>query len=331
MDRCLILYNSPAENALADEINVMEQVKFVSEALIELGYGIDYHCLGEELHNEILSISGAGYSFIFNLVEAIFGYPEILHFVPALLNLYKIPHSGCPTDATFVTANKVYAKKLMRLSSIPVTETYKISDWRDLATGNKYIVKPIWEDGSVGINEDSVFIFDGKRPVILEHKDDTHWFVENYLDGREFNVSIIAKGRIPLVLPPAEIVFRDYPGDLPKIVSYKAKWEEDTFQYKNSVRNFDTGLTPSTAEEIRKIATDCWSLFNLHGYARIDMRTDVNGNLFVMEVNANPCISADSGFVAACYHHGLTKKEIVNYIIDDMNNPENSTRNQFNH
>ena len=324
MDRCLILYNNPANKALADEIDVIEQVEFVSEGLNELGYDIDFQGLGEGIHDEILSISKAGYSFVFNLVEAVFGYSEILHFVPSLLNLFNIPHSGCPSDATFITANKVYAKKLMKLSGIPVAENYKVSEWKDLTIGKRYILKPIWEDGSVGINEDSVFVFEGRMPDIMENKEDSHWFIENYLDGREFNVSIISNGKFPLILPPAEMIFKDYPDNLPKIISYKAKWEEDTFQYKNSVRSFDIDLPKSLTEDIRRIATKCWNIFNLHGYARVDMRTDSEGNLYIMEVNANPCISADSGFVAACYHYGLTKKEIIKSIISDLNNPKKS-------
>jgi D-alanine-D-alanine ligase len=322
MDRCLILYNSPADEALADEIDVLEQVEFVSNGLRELGYKVDYHGLGNNLEKEIIAISKSGYDFVFNLVEAVYGYAEILHFVPSLLNLWKIPHSGCPADAAFITANKVYSKKLMKLCGIPVAENHKISNWRELTIGKKYILKPVWEDGSVGINEDSVFIYEGEKPSILENKVDSHWFIENYLDGREFNVSIIANGKEPLVLPPAEMTFRDYPENMPKIVSYKAKWEENSFQYKQSVRSFDTDISEYTINKMRSIAIDCWHLFNLHGYARIDMRTNKEGELFVMEANANPCISADSGFVAACFRHGLTKKEIIANIISDLNNPK---------
>jgi D-alanine-D-alanine ligase len=323
MDRCLILYNSPVDKALADEIDVLEQVEFVSDGLKKLGYKIDYQGLGNDLEKEIIAISKSGYDFVFNLVESVFGYAEILHFVPSLLNLWKIPHSGCPADAAFITANKVYSKKLMKLYGIPVAENHKISDWSELTIGKKYILKPIWEDGSVGINEDSVFVYEGEKPSILEDKVDSHWFVENYLDGREFNISIIANGKEPLVLPPAEMIFRDYPENMPRIVSYKAKWEEDSFQYKHSVRSFDTDISESLFKKIRNIATDCWHLFDLRGYARIDMRTDAEGDLFVMEANANPCISADSGFVAACFHYGLTKKEIIANIINDLNNPKN--------
>ncbi len=118
------------------------------------------------------------------------------------------------------------------------------------------------------------------------------------------------------------MTFRDYPENMPKIVSYKAKWEENSFQYKQSVRSFDTDISEYTINKMRSIAIDCWHLFNLHGYARIDMRTNKEGKLFVMEANANPCISADSGFVAACFHHGLTKKEIIANIISDLNNPK---------
>jgi len=320
MDRCLIIFNKPAEDALADELDVIEQVKFISGGLQKLGYIVETKGLVGDYKSEISSISNKGYSFVFNLVEAVDSYPEILYFIPALLNLFKIPYTGCPVEAAFSTASKVYAKKIMQLAKIPVADNFKVSEWGNLSKGNEYIVKPIWEDGSVGITEESVFLFDGKKPAIINDKDDNHWFIESYLDGREFNVSVIANGISPLVLPPAEMVFIDYPLELPKIVSYKAKWDESTFQYKNSVRRFNTDCSPLLLAKIEKVALDCWKLFDLHGYARIDMRTDTHGEVYVMEVNANPCISGDSGFVAACRQYVLNDVEIVRRIINDLNN-----------
>ena len=79
------------------------------------------------------------------------------------------------------------------------------------------------------------------NPVLkknLKGLDDSHWFIEDFIDGREFNMSVLAGKDGPEVLPPAEIVFVDYGEDKPRIVDFKAKWEMDSFEYANTVREF---------------------------------------------------------------------------------------------
>lgn len=316
----LILYNQPSCEAENDEQDVLDQVSYVEAGLTSLGYSVAKRALGDDLKNELLSVSKGQYDFVFNLTEAVYGSPELIYFVPAMLNLLKIPYSGAPVEAAFSTANKVYAKKMMAQAGIAVAKTYKVSEADTLSLGGTYIVKPIWEDGSVGITEESVFTYDGEVPSAILGKDDNHWFIEDYLDGREFNVSLIAEGDgSPLVLPPAEMQFKHYPEGVPTIVSYKAKWDEDSFQYKSSVRTFDVDISATLAKKIHEVAVKCWSLFQLKGYARVDLRSNSRGDLFVMEVNANPCISADGGFVAACRHNNITDNEVIRRIVSDLN------------
>ena len=95
----------------------------------------------------------------------------------------------------------------------------------------------------MGITEESVFIFNGTPPEILRGKNDEHWFIEEFIDGREFHVSVLGGPGGPEVMPPAEMVFRNYSDDIPKIVSYKAKWVVGSFQYENSKRNFPSNLS----------------------------------------------------------------------------------------
>jgi D-alanine-D-alanine ligase len=78
---------------------------------------------------------------------------------------------------------------------------------------------------------------------------------------------------------------------------------------------------PELCERIRQICLQCWKAFGLKGYARVDFRMDKNDDLHVLEINANPCISADSGFVAAATQYGLSHKEIVKSIINDSMKP----------
>lgn len=317
--KCLIIYNEPASNALPDELDVLDQVDFIQEILEKLGYQVERQGITENFYNEIESISGQGYEFVFNLVESIGKNAEVLYFIPGLLNLYNIPYTGCPVEATFVTASKVLARNIMRANRIPVAGGYKVSEASQLVTGKKYILKPVWEDGSLGITEESVFTFDGSIPEILRNKDDQHWFIEDFIEGREFNVSVMAGPDGPEMLPPAEMLFIDYPENIPRIVSYRAKWEEDSFQYENSRRSFPDNLSDKLLHNLRAAVNACWHTFGLKGYARVDIRVDPDENVYVLEVNANPCISPDSGFISAAVHAGYTHLEIVRNILYDLN------------
>jgi D-alanine-D-alanine ligase len=123
------------------------------------------------------------------------------------------------------------------------------------------------------------------------------------------------------VLPPAEIVFKNYADGKPRIVDFKAKWEMESFEYVNTVREFPgKEIVPVLREKLMSTALKCWNVFGLKGYARVDMRTDANENPFVIEINANPCISPDGGFVAATREAGLEFSNVLKRIINDLNN-----------
>ena len=141
------------------------------------------------------------------------------------------------------------------------------------------------------------------------------FFAESYIEGREFNLAILAG----TFLPVSEIHFVDYPEPTKlKIVDFRAKWEEDSFEYIHTPRSFDFPETdrPLIAE-LLKIARRCWGFFNLHGYARVDFRVDDEGRPWVLEINANPCLSPDGGFFAAAARMNLTFTDIVEKIIAD--------------
>jgi D-alanine-D-alanine ligase len=119
-------------------------------------------------------------------------------------------------------------------------------------------------------------------------------------------------------MPAAEIVFVDYDDSKPRIIDFKAKWEMTSFEYKNTVRQFPE-ISSTLDSRLRETALSCWNLFGLKGYARIDVRTDDEENVYVIEINANPCISPDGGFVAATNKAGYNFSDVVNRIINDLN------------
>ena len=269
---------------------------------------------------EIAILAGEKPDFVFNLVESINNKGELSYFIPALLNLYSIPYSGNPLEAIFITSSKTLAGKAMRNAGIKNPGSYSPSQSKLLKPGQKYIVKPIWEDGSLGITGESVFECKPGFEEKLKGLDDSHWFIEDFIDGREFNISVLAGKDGPEVLPPAEIVFVNYTDNKPRIVDFKAKWELDSFEYTNTVREFPGNkLNRQLEKNLIDAALASWHLFGLKGYARVDVRTDNNDNVYVLEVNANPCISPDGGFVAATKEAGYPFIDVMERIINDLN------------
>ena len=321
MSRCCIIYNKPGEGALADELDVLDQVDHIENHMIELGISVYRKGITENFMSEVAELTKEKPDFVFNLVESINNKGELIYFVPALLNLYSISYSGNSLESIFLTTNKTICSNMMKNAGINNPQSFLPSQYKLLKQGRKYIVKPIWEDGSLGITSDSVFECKPGFEENLKGLDDSHWFIEDFIDGREFNISVLAGKDGPEVMPPAEIVFVNYDDNRPKIIDFKAKWEMDSFEYINTVREFPGNkISNKLASNLKKAALSCWHLFGLKGYARVDVRTDSNENVFVIEINGNPCISPDGGFVAATKEAGYHFTEVLQRIINDLNN-----------
>ena len=320
MRRCCIIYNEPREGALADELDVLDQVAHIEKHLVDIGISVYRKGITEMFMSEIAELAKEKPDFVFNLVESINNKGELIYFVPALLNLYSIPYSGNSLESIFLTTNKTICSNSMKNAGINNPGSYLPSNPKLLKPGRKYIIKPIWEDGSLGITSDSVFECKPGFEAKLKGLDDAHWFIEDFIDGREFNISLLAGKDGPEVLPPAEIVFVNYDESRPRIIDFKAKWEIDSFEYINTVREFPGNkINNHLATNLKEAALACWHLFSLKGYARVDVRTDNNDNVFVIEINGNPCISPDGGFVAATKEAGYPFTDVLQRIINDLN------------
>lgn len=320
MKRCCILFNQPLDGALPDELDVLDQVEYIEVNLNKIGIETYRKGITSDFMNEVALLAGEKPDFVFNLVESINNKGELNYFVPALLNMYSIPYSGNPLEAMFITTSKALTNKILSEQNINNPAAFFPSQYKMLKPGNRYIIKPIWEDGSMGITGDSVFIYSDSLDKKLKGYDDSHWIIQDYIDGREFNISVLNSEKGPEIMPPAEMVFHNFEDDKPKIVDFKAKWVEESFEYENTIREFPREkLNPVLSEAIREIALKCWHVFGLKGYARVDMRIDKNEIPYVIEVNANPCMSPDSGLVAATTEAGIPITEVLKRIIGDLN------------
>jgi D-alanine-D-alanine ligase len=221
-----------------------------------------------------------------------------------------------------LTSNKLLAKRRLFAAGLPTPPWLTaVEQQGELQGGEAWLVKSVWEHASIGLDEDSVLPGADRQRLLAEMEARRErlggaCLAEVYVDGRELNLSLLAGPEGPELLPPAEIRFDAYPPGKVRVVGYRSKWEEGSFEFANTPRTF---AFPAQDEpllaKLKELALACWRLFDLAGYARVDFRVDHQGRPWILEVNANPCLAPDAGFFAAVLQAGLTFPEVLDRII----------------
>jgi D-alanine-D-alanine ligase len=310
MKHAVILHNPVSAEAKEDELDVLNQAELIENALIELGYSSERMDFDLNIRDLIYKLKIRDPAVVFNLVETVNNEGRLSFMALAILETYGFKFTGSGTKAIFTTTDKIICKNILRNNQIETPGWAKTLN--EIVPDKVYLTKPVSEDGSVGIEDHIV----SKGNLIKAISKDS--FAEEYIHGREFNISVLGGRSGTAVLPPAEMCFYNYPESRPRILGYKAKWEENSFEYKNTARSFNFAAQDFLLlEELKVIAQKCWQIFDLRGYARVDVRVGDDRIPKVIEINANPCISPDSGFIAACKEEGLTEKEVIKRIIED--------------
>ena len=317
--KAAILYNSPGEEAGPDDLDTMDQVRAVKKALESLGIKTrdfpvpaDFNRLKEELRNNREEI-------IFNLTDPPAGEGRLIALCPLALEQEDRRFTGCGADALYTTSNKVLAKRMMLMGGIP-TAPFITPD--GLASGTRflpgrYIAKSVWEHSSQGLSRDSVFeaatIQDVKKKLKEKGKG---FFAESFLPGREINIGVLQDGSgLWTALAPSEIVYTDASDPAP-FLDYESKWDEGSSAYRDSSRSLTfSGEDSTLLDELKSISLNCAGFFSLRGYARVDFRLDSENRPMVMEVNANPCLSPNSGYVSGAEMSGFSYTEVIKKII----------------
>jgi D-alanine-D-alanine ligase len=259
---------------------------------------------------------------VFNLSDDGFrGNYSLEPHVAMMLDILNVPYTGNGYFTIALCQNKARAKDILTYNGV-LTPKFQVftSAERKLNPELKFpmIVKPIREDGSVGIRERSVVNNEEQLKEEVDHIINLHKqeaLVEEFIDGREFNVALIGNRR-PTVLPVAEIDFTEMPNHLPKIVSYRAKWVKQSIAYKKTPVICPANIDEKTTKLIEDTARKCYKIFGCTGYIRIDFRYDIkDGKLYVLEINPNPDISDDAGMARAAGVAGISYGDLLQKII----------------
>jgi len=314
----------PGQAASAEsEAGVLDEVAVVREALDSLG--TPHRTVAVQRLTDLPpALAAAPESVVFNLVETLAGGVDDAATVPDLCRASGKGCTGSSSRCLMMTLDKGWCKSVLRDAGLPVPKGITVPpgercNWAGLEPGS-WIVKPAASDASEGIHAESS-VFPQPSPALAEAVEGIHRefgqaaLVEQYVGDRELNVSVLQTGDRVRVLPIAEIDFSAFGPERARVVDYAAKWVEESFAYQHTPRVIPAPLPGRLARQVREVCLRAWQASGCGDYARVDLRLDAAGRLYVIEINANPDIAPDGGFMAALAAGNISRARFVRTVI----------------
>jgi len=264
-------------------------------------------------------IKAGSYDLVFNIAEGLHGGARESQ-VPAILDMLKMPYTGSGVLTQALTLDKRRTKEVLLHNGLPSPRYQLFHSWRErLSAGLRFplFVKPNEEGSSKGIRNNSLVNDEAELRSVLKKviKDYSQpALVEEYLDGREFTVSIIGNNP-PRVLPIVEVTFDYLPPHINKFDSYEVKWIWDNPNNPIDPVICPARITPELEKQIRQVALRSYKALGCVDLCRMDIRLDASGVPNVIDVNALPGLMPDplenSRFPKSCFTAGMSYDEII--------------------
>ena len=295
--------------------------RYAYEALKGLGHEVRILGLFNDVGILLEEIKENKPDVIFNMVEVFNQKPYLDKNVVALLEMLEIPYTGASSAILFVCGNKALSKEILSFHRIKVPHFHTFYRghriWLPKRLKLPLIVKPLSEQASRGIAQAS--IVDSEEALIervkfIHESMNTDAIAEEYIDGREFYVSVLGNKRIQ-VLPLREMKFGEFGDDEPRIATYKAKWDYD-YRQKWGIKNVFAGRLPNgLPEKVADVCKRAYRALNMQCYARFDIRVTNDAKIYILEANANPNLDKDDEVGQSAEKAGIPYDKLIQKII----------------
>ena len=258
----------------------------------------------------------------FNLLEEFDGVAVYDQHVVSYLELLHVPYTGCNPRGLMLARDKALTKKMLSFHHIRYPEFIEVPQGRVVRRPRglvfPLIVKSVTEEASLGISQASIVEDDEKlreRVAFIHNSVGSGALIEQYIEGREFYVGVIGNGHLQ-ALPVWELILDKLPDDARRIATERVKWSRK-YQLKYAIVSQEAKHLPAgKIEEIQHLAKQVYRVLGLNGYARIDMRMDSGGQLYVLEANPNPQIAHREDFADSAEHAGYQYQELLQEILN---------------
>ena len=293
----------------------------VLAALGELGYTTEHLAIFDNLDLLRQKLETFAPDVIFNLADQFKNNRGFDQNIASLLEMQGVPFTGCGATGLVLCKHKGTSKKILGYHHIHVPNFVVIPRGQRIARLKRpkfpLLVKPVKEEASYGISQASFVTSDEQfreRVAFIHEKHDADVIAEEYIEGREFYVSVMGNLKLT-VFPMRELVFGEVPPNEPKIATYKAKWDEEYRKRWGLQNQFSEGLEPALVAQIEEMCKRIYRLLTIEGYARIDLRLTAANEVYFIEANPNPILAADEDFALSAGKAGLTYPQLIDRII----------------
>jgi D-alanine-D-alanine ligase len=292
----------------------------VIETLREIGHDVRVLGVNDDLTGIRPRVEQLTPRIVFNLMEAFAGVTTFDQNVVSYLELLRLPYTGCNPRGLILARDKGLSKKLLAYHRVPVPDFTVVRQGRRPVLSKRLqfplIVKSLFFEASAGISQASVVENSeqlGKRVTFIHENLGTAAIVEQFIDGRELYVGVIGNERLE-VLPVWEMSFDKMPENRWRIATERVKWSTK-YQKKHGIMTQRAALDAAAADRIQRVAKRTYRALDLNGYARIDLRMDDSGRIYVLEANPNPNLAYGEDFAESAEVHGISYERLLDRII----------------
>jgi D-alanine-D-alanine ligase len=321
-----LTYNSlPEKNSRykTDEFAEFDDISTIlamKNAIESDGYEVVLIEANEDAYEKLKNLKP---DFVFNIAEGLRGTSRESQ-IPAMLEMLGIPYSGSNVLVHAISLDKAKTKEVLDYYGIPTPkfQIFRIENEKLNKDLNfPLFVKPNAEGSSKGITSKSVVnneeeLRERVKFIISRYKQPA--LVEEFLDGREFTVSLLGNDP-PEVLPIVEFKFDSLPNGVPRFDCYEVKWFWDSPKSKVETVICPAKIDKELEIKIKNIALDTFRILDCVDFCRIDIRLDKNNMPNVLEINTLPGLIPDpkenSRFPKACYAAGMSYDQIILSIL----------------
>ena len=311
----------PADTTGLDVVNAEWKMEHdVIVTLQERGHDVEVLGVHDDLSGIRPAIDRFHPQIVFNLMEAFAGVTTFDQNVVSYLELLRIPYTGCNPRGLMLARDKALSKKLMAWHRIPVPGFFVVRRGETARLpkrlGFPLIVKSLFYEASVGISQASVVETEEqlhRRVQFIHERVGTAAIVEQFIDGRELYVGVAGNERLR-VFPVWEMSFARMPDNRWRIATERVKWS-DQYQKRHGVTTDAATLSDADAARIAHIAKRSYRALDLSGYARIDLRMDESGGVYVLEANPNPNLAYGEDFAESGEASGVSYEELLERIV----------------
>ncbi len=258
----------------------------------------------------------------FMMLEEFHGVPQYDQAIVSFLELMRQHYTGCNPRGLLLTHDKALSKKILTYHRIATPQFTVFPVGRKVRPPKRMrypvLVKSTTEAASLGISQNSIVTNDEAlidRSEFVHANVNTDALAEEYIDGRELYVGVTGNNRLQ-TFPIWEMVFARMPDDIARIATARVKWNTK-YQEKHGI---DTGaakdLSTKQEADIQRLCKRVYRALNMSGYGRIDLRMRPDGQVFVIEANANPNLELGEDFAESAHAAGCPYEDLIQRILN---------------